>query len=44
MVPVIGRRLPVITIGIDPHKATLAACAVEPLGSPIAEALSPLGH
>jgi transposase len=25
-------------IGVDTHKATLAACAVDPLGAPIAEA------
>ena len=25
-------------IGVDTHKATLAACAVDPLGTPIAEA------
>jgi hypothetical protein len=24
-------------IGVDTHKTTLAACAVDPLGSPIAE-------
>jgi len=25
-------------VGVDTHQATLAACAVDPLGSPIAEA------
>src|ERR1035437_4915952 len=34
-------------IGVDTHKATLAACAVDPRGSPIAEATfanDPKGH
>ncbi len=34
-------------IGVDTHKATLAACAVDPLGLPIAEATfanDPDGH
>lgn len=34
-------------IGVDTHKATLAACAVDPLGTPIAEATfanDPAGH
>jgi len=34
-------------IGVDTHKATLAACAVDPLGAPIAEATfanDPKGH
>ena len=35
------------TIGVDTHKATLAACAIDELGSPVAEASfgnDPAGH
>ena len=34
-------------IGIDTHKATLAACAIDELGRPVAEATlanDPVGH